>query len=68
MVPFIMEVIYSGRTHYVQTKFASPDGGMHIMESSQGNTPTAMVNEIAVVKEKRERQTERERKDQTRKH
>jgi hypothetical protein len=50
MAPFIMEVIYSGRTHYVQTKLASPDGGMHIMESSQGNTPTAMVNEIAVVK------------------
>jgi hypothetical protein len=50
MAPFIMEVIYSDRTNYVQTKFGSPDGGMHITESSQGNTPTAMVNEIAVIK------------------
>ena len=63
-----MEVIYNGRTHYIQTKFGSPDGGMHIMESSQGNTPTATVNEIAVVKEKREGDRQRERKDQTRKH
>ena len=41
-------------TNYVQTKFGSPDDGMHIMELSQGNTPTAIVNEIAEVKEKRE--------------
>ena len=58
MAPFIMEVIYSDRTNYVQTKFGSPDGGMNITESSQGNTPTAMVNEIAVVKGGRERERE----------
>ena len=68
MAPLIMEVIYSDRTHYIQTKFGSPDGRMHIMESSQGSTPTAVVNEIAVLKEKRERDTHREKKDQTRKH
>jgi hypothetical protein len=51
-----MDVIYSDRTNYVQTKSGSPDGVMHIMESSQGNTPTAMVNEIAVVKGEGERE------------
>lgn len=51
-----MDVIYSDRTIYVQTKSVSPDGGMHTMESSQGSTSTALVNESAVVKERRKRE------------